>query len=55
MTTMVRVFRGSPRNREQGGDDSPTTTAVGAFGGSPLTRLGSSDLLNLPVRARGTL
>ena len=52
MTTMVRVFRGSPRNREQGGDDSPTTTAVGAFGGSPLTRLGSSDLLNLPVRVQ---
>ena len=32
------------------GDDSPTTTTVRAFGGSPLTRVRSPDFLNLPVR-----
>jgi hypothetical protein len=39
----VRAFGGGPSNREQSGDDSPTTTTVRVFGGSPLTRVSSPD------------
>ena len=50
----MRAFGGGPGNREQGGDDSSTTTTVRAFGGSPSTRVNSPDFLNLPVRVRAS-